>query len=267
LVVIACGLAVVALLGPFGMGVIEYSVTGTLRNQLIGLDAVSLFVVAPLALVAARLVSQGRRLGAALALGIGAYTSYMFLQYILGPDYGAGAGNSQHLFPLCVLLFAAGWLVALTAWRDVDISGAVSGSRHRERLIGRIVLPLLGLLAFARYVSALADWMSASPTDASYLAGPTFAWTIATLDLGVFLPATVLTCIGLSRGTVWARKALYLIIGWFGLVGPAVAAMAVAMYVNHDANASGSNTAFMTVLGLAFAALALATFQPLVRDA
>lgn len=64
---------------------------------------------------------------------------------------------------------------------------------------------------------------------------------------------------------VLARKmlALYLVTGWFGLVGPAVAAMAIAMYVNDDPNASAGNAAFMTVLGLAFAMLALMLYRPL----
>jgi hypothetical protein len=33
----------------------------------------------------------------------------------------------------------------------------------------------------------------------------------------------------LLRGRPWAQKALYLPVGWFGLVGPAVVAMAIAM--------------------------------------
>ena len=98
LIVIACRLAAVALLGPLGSGVIDYRVTQTLRNQVIGLDGVSLFVVAPLALVAVRLVLRQRVLGVVLALGIGTYTSYMLIQYVLGPDYGHLAGNNQRLF-------------------------------------------------------------------------------------------------------------------------------------------------------------------------
>src|SRR4029079_19345853 len=70
LALLAVGLATVALLGPLASGVIEYHVTETIRNQTIGLDAVSLFVVAPLACVAAVLVLRGRMLGPALALGI-----------------------------------------------------------------------------------------------------------------------------------------------------------------------------------------------------
>ncbi len=265
LIVIAFGLAAVALLGPLGSGVIDYRVTQTLRNQVIGLDGVSLFVVAPLALVASRLVLRQRVLGAVLALGIGTYTSYMLIQYVLGPDYGNLAGNNQRLFPLYVVLFTAGWLVALTAWQAVD-SEALRSSRHRERLIGRVVLPTLAVVAFVRYLPSLADWMSSTPIDKGYLAGQAFAWTIALLDLGVFLPATVLACVGLVRNAAWARKTLYLVVGWFGLVGPAVAAMAITMYLNDDPNATGGNAVFMTALGLAFVALAVLVFRPLLPE-
>ncbi len=183
--------------------------------------------------MAAALALRGRVVGPALALGIGAYTSYMFVQYILGPDYGDLPGNNERLFPLCLLLFATGWMVALAAWQSPDLE-RVASSRRRERTIGRFVLPILGFLAFFRYVPSLADWMSPTPEDEGYLAGPSFAWAIAMLDLGVFLPATVVTCVGLIRGRLWAQKALYLVVGWFGLVGLAVAAMAIAMYVNDD---------------------------------
>jgi hypothetical protein len=115
LLVIASGLVGVALLGPLASEVIDYRVTETLRNQTIGLDAVSLFVVAPLALLAATLVLRRHVAGPALALGIGAYTTYMFVQYILGPDYADLPGNNELLFPLALVLFASGWAVALAA--------------------------------------------------------------------------------------------------------------------------------------------------------
>lgn len=262
LVFVAAGLAAVAALGPLVGGVVEYRVSETLRNQTIGLDAVSLVLVAPLAVAAAALVLRGRVLGFALSLGIGAYTSYMSVQYVLGPDYAHRAGNNERLFPLALGLFAAGWLVALGGWRSFD-AAAIRGSRRRDLLLGRVVVPLLALLAFIRYLPALADAMSPQPSDGGYLAGPSFFWAIALLDLGVFLPATVAVCVGLVRDTAWARKALLLVAGWFGLVGPAVAAMAITMSVNEDPNASGGSAALMTALGLASLALALWVFWPL----
>jgi hypothetical protein len=244
--------------------VIEYRVTETLRNQTIGLDAFSLFVVAPLALVTALLVLRRHVAGPLLALGIGAYTAYMFLQYILGPDYLHLPGNNERLFPLALLLFAAGWGVGLLAWNVLQVQ-RLPRSRRRERLLGHIVLPVLALAAFSRYVPQFVDWMSSSPEDENYLAGPSFSWAIAMLDLGVFLPATVATCVGLARGATWAQKALFTVVGWFGLVGAAVAAMAITMYVNDDPIASGGNAVFMSVLGLIFLALAAFVYRPLFR--
>ena len=265
LVAIAAGLVAVALLGPLTGGPVEYHVSETLRNQTIGLDAVSLFVVAPLAVAAAVLARRGHVAGPTLALGVGAYTAYMFVQYIVGPEYLARPGDNERLFPPYLCLFVLGWGSALLAWQAIT-SESGSGSRRRHRVLGRVVLPLLGFLAFSRYVPALADAINGDPHDAGYRAGPTFFWTIALLDLGIFLPATVLTCMALLRGRPWAQKALYLVVGWFGLVGPAVAAMAIAMYVNDDPNATVGNAIAMTILGLAFAMLAVSVYLPLCRS-
>lgn len=264
LVVIAVGLAAIAVLGPLFAGVVDYRVTETLRNQTLGLDAVSLALVAPLALAAAVLVVRAHVLGPALALGIGAYASYMMLQYVLGPDYGSLPGNNERAFLLYLVVFAAGWLVALAAWIGIE-ADRLPRSRRRDLLVGRILLPVLGFLAFVRYLPGLRDAMSPAPTDAGYLAGPSFFWAIALLDLGVFLPATVVTCVGLLRDAPWAQKALFTVAGWFALVGPAVAAMAITMWVNDDPTVTGGTAVFMTVLGTAFALLAVVVFRPLVR--
>jgi hypothetical protein len=46
-------------------------------------------------------------------------------------------------------LFALGWVVALAAWNAVDVD-RLPRSRRRDRIVGRVVLPLLGFLAFFR---------------------------------------------------------------------------------------------------------------------
>jgi hypothetical protein len=186
----------------------------------------------------------------------------MLVQYVLGPDYAHLPGDNERLFPLSLALFVLGWTVALGAWRSLD-PARLPRSVRRERALARRVLPVLACAAFARYVPALADAMSSPPQAHDYLAGPGFFWTIALLDLGVFAPLTIAVCAGLPRGRTWALKALYLVVGWFGLVGPAVAAMSVAMLVNHDPAASAAGTASMVALGLAFAGCAVWVFRPL----
>lgn len=262
LVAVAGGSIAVALLGPLATGAIRYRVGETLRHQTIGLDLVATVVVAPLALVAARLVLRRHLAGPPLAAGIGAYIAYMFLQYIVGPDYAHAAGNNERLFPLALLLFALGWAVALAGWNGSD-ADALAPSPRRARLLGRLVLPLLALVAFGRYVPALADWTSSRPTDRSYLAGPGFSWTIATLDLGVFAPLTAVACVGAARGRPWAAKALFTAVTWLGLVGTAVASMAVTMAVAGDPAGSTVDAIGMSALGAAFALVAVWAYRPL----
>lgn len=84
---------------------------------------------------------------------------------------------------------------------------------------------------------------------------------IALFDLGLALPATAAACAGYRRGAAWARKALFGVLGWFALVGPAVAGMAIAMYVDDDPGASAGQAVAMTVLGLAFTALAAVAYR------
>jgi hypothetical protein len=264
LIALGFGLAVNSLIGPFVTGAFDFHVTETLLNQMIGLDAISLVVVAPLSVAAGGLALRGHVAGPALALGVGPYTAYMFVQYTLGPDYLGLPGNSQLLFPLYLALFTLGWIVSLMAWCTLDVA-RLPRSQRRDRLVGRVVLPVLGFLAFFRYVPALADAMSSNPENRGYLAGPTFFWAIALMDLGVFLPATIAACVGLVRGTTWAHKALYTSVGWFALVGPAVAGMAIAMYADDDPNASAASVASMTALGLVFALLAAFLYRPLFR--
>jgi hypothetical protein len=263
LVGIAGGLVLLAVLGPLLTGAIEYRVSATVRRQTVGLDAVSLCLVAPLALTAAALVRRGHVAGPALALPIGLYTAYVLLQYVLGPEYLYRPGNDERLFPLLAALFAMGWMVALAGWRALD-AACIPRSARRERLAGGAILPALAFLAFVRYLPALADAMSRTPRNADYFAGPGFFWAIALLDLSVFLPLTVATCAGLVRGRDWAPKALLAVAGWFGLVGPAVAAMAIAMRLGDPRGSTGAAVA-MTLLGTAFAGLAVWVFRPLTR--
>src|SRR5919106_5342955 len=98
LIALGIGLAANSLVGPLAGDLVEFHVSETLLNQMIGLDAVSLLVVAPLSVIAGLLSLRGHVAGPALAIGIGAYTAYMLVQYILGPDYLHLPGDSQVLF-------------------------------------------------------------------------------------------------------------------------------------------------------------------------
>src|SRR5690348_9901530 len=77
---LAAVLVVNTVLGPLGTETIRYPMTGTLLHQTIGLEVVTIGLVAPLSLVAGLLAMRGHRVAPFLAFGPAAYTAYMFLQ-------------------------------------------------------------------------------------------------------------------------------------------------------------------------------------------
>jgi hypothetical protein len=224
----------------------------------------SRWLVAPLAALAGVLTLRGHALGPVLALGPATYVAYMVPQYVLGPDYVNLTGNNERFFGLLLALFALGVCGALSAWAAIDLS-RLPMSNARERLVGRVLLPIAAVLVFGRYAPALADWMSATPTAKDYLAGPTFGWTIG--------PAGPRAGAAGERGRLHRRaprralgpKGLYAIVSWHALVGTAVAAMAISMYVRDDSTMSAAQMAIMSVLGAALVALFMLLHAPLLR--
>jgi hypothetical protein len=57
---LGAGMAVNAIVGPLGLGVIESRISDNMENQLVGGEIVSLFVAAPLAVVAGVLWLRGQ---------------------------------------------------------------------------------------------------------------------------------------------------------------------------------------------------------------
>jgi ABC-type multidrug transport system fused ATPase/permease subunit len=262
--VVSLGLAALSLLGPLVTGAIDYRISDdVILSQLLGLDAVSLAIVAPLAAVAAALALRASPVWPLLAMGPALYVAYMVPQYVLGPDYVNREGNNEAFFPLFLVLLVLALGIAISAWRAMDFN-RIATSARAERLLARVLLPVAACLVFSRYVPLLADTMSPEPSNAEYLAGPTFLWTITLLDLGFALPATVAAIVGFRRGASWAHRALYSMVGWFSLVGLAVAAMAIAMYARDDPGSSLRAAIFMALLGLALTAIAVGLGGPIL---
>jgi chromate transport protein ChrA len=261
LIALGAGLALLALLGPLGLALIDYRVSETLRNQTIGLDAITLGLVAPAAVALGVLALRQNPAAPVLALGPAVFSVYMLVQYVLGPDYLHRPGNNERFFLFYLALFVLAGALGLRAWNAIDSERLPAVPR--ARLLGRVLLPLAGLLVFARYVPLLLDAARSRSLGSDYAAGPTFFWTIALLDLGVGLPTLVAAAVGLQRRRRWAAKALWILVAWLALVGPAVAAMATVMYLNDDPNASAASLALMTGLAVALVALAVFVFWPL----
>jgi hypothetical protein len=263
-VALAAGIAANSLLGPLIGDVIEYRYSETLINQAIGLDAISLFLVAPLCALCGIAVFRGYVLAAVPAFAPALYAAYMFPQYIVGPEYLTLPGNNESFFPPHVGLFTLALACGLTIWSFVENDMLPERAPKAGRVLG-IVMFLLVAFLLARWIPGLIDVWRSDTESTEYLENPTAWWLIGTLDLGLVAPAAVATGIALLCGARWAGKATYALVGWFVLVPIAVAAMQVSYHVNDDPNATTGGLVLFTSSAVIFAAFAAWLYWPLIR--
>jgi hypothetical protein len=262
LLALAAALATNSVLGPFLADVIDYPVSETMRNQTIGLDAASLFVVAPIGIVVGVLALRSHPAAPVLALGPAGYVAYMFVQYVAGPDHLSYP-------PVLVLqlgLFAGGWLLAGRGWwidgqrsAEAGVDGADLAPWH-----GWVALAL-GAFVLVRYLPGLIASATDEPLPDELATDPAMYWLIVLLDLGVYLPATMLAAAGLRRGRPWAARLHRGLVGWFALTAIAVGAMAAAMQVNDDPNASAGQLALFIIVGAVIIGYAVTVHRPVLH--
>ena len=233
---LGAGLALNSFLGPLVTGSIQYRYTETFRNQGLGLDAFTLVIAVPLLVIAGILARRGNLAAPFLALGPALMAAYMLPQYVLGAHYLEIPGNNEDFFPLHLGLFSLSAGVAVFAWMSAEHESLPHASRRAQVWTGVL---LFGIAAFLllRYIPTLVDLWRRQPSN-EYLEDPIAFWLIAFMDLGIVMPAAIACGVALLKGVESARKPMYAIVGWFALVGPAVAAMGFAMVINNDPHAS-----------------------------
>lgn len=249
------GLALNTLLGPLFGNVIDYPFTETVVNETLALEAVTLALVAPLAVVAGVLTLRGHPAGPILMLGPAAYAAYMLMQYVVGPQYTTFAPAVM----LHVGLFVIGGALLMGAWTSIDADSLAPRSRGWA-------LAVLALAAFvaSRWAGALTGFIQGGPVPAA-AADVTMYWSIFLLDLGIIVPVSIVTGIGLVQRRRWATKALYGVVGWFALVPPSVAAMAIVKVLHEDPAGDAGDAVVLAVVAVLVGFAAVRFYAPLFR--
>lgn len=247
LILLAAALAVNTGLGPLGIGAIDYPISGTLLNQTYGLEIITAALVVPALVVAALLTVRRHRAAPFLAAAPAGYAAYMFTQYVLGPEYGEY--SAQVLFHTAV--FALSTALTVRSF-SLGLTTSLPPLSPRARRAQGVVLLLLGLFIVSRYLPVIAG----RPMPAEFDQARTFFWSIFLLDLGIVVPATVVTGVGLLRGARFAQAATYALMGWYALVPASVAAMSVAMVANDDPAANAGQALMLGAFAVVFLAVA-----------
>lgn len=151
-------------------------------DGVLGLEAVSLILVAPTAVSAGLLVLRSHPAGPVLGLAPCLYTAYMLAQYVVGPGYLRHPG----VFTFHLGLFILSELVAVRAWATVESRILPQVPRRREKLLGILLLLLAGFVLL-RYLPGIVGSLSGEPIPADAREEPAMYWTIVLLDLALWV--------------------------------------------------------------------------------
>ncbi|GGM21306.1 hypothetical protein GCM10011608_02470 [Micromonospora sonchi] len=257
-------IAAAALVGPLGLGLMRYRTSDTTLNQLLGSDAAALFVVAPLAIVAALLAVRRHPVAPLLATGIGGYAVYTYAQVIIGQEYLRLPGNVERFFPLLLTVFLLAEALLVLGWRATPAQ-LPPPSPRLARTAGVTLLVLAAFLVFGQHLRPmLIAWQDPSRLT-EYASSPTPFWMVKLMDLGIIVPAAVATGIGVLRHAPWARRMIYTLLTGYSCLAVSVAAMAVVMIANGDPDASPALAVGVGLFALVFVTLIAALYRPLLR--
>jgi hypothetical protein len=203
LVVLALGIATSSLLGPLVLGLMRYRTSPMTANQLLGSDAASLFVIAPLTLVAAFLAARRNPMAPQLALGIGVFAVYTYAQIIIGQEYLRLPGNVERFFPLLLSVFILAEAVIVLAWGSLPPQ-LPPPSPVLRRTAGIVLLLVATFLVFGQHLRPMVIAWQDPGRLTEYASSPTPFWMVKLMDLGIIVPAAIAAGVGLFRGAEWA---------------------------------------------------------------
>jgi hypothetical protein len=248
-------------LGPVGLSWVEYPLPAPVFNQLVGLELVTVLLVVPVLVAAGVLARRGHPGAPLVGFGPCGYAAYMFAQYVVGPTrtaYSPAVLLHLAVFASAATLTAWSWSLATAHdWPEPD---------RARRLRWAALLGAFAAFVLLRYVPLFAGAVTGATIPDEFAATPGFFWSVVLLDLGLVVPATVAAAAAALRGSRLASPATYAAVGWFALVPPSVAAMAVVMAARDDPNASWSTVALLAAFATVTTAVAVRMFGRLLLE-
>ena len=258
----AASVATISLLGPLGLGILQYRTSASGVNQTIGVDAVDLFLMVPVLVLGGALLLL-RRPGAKYLLILAPLTLFSLA-------LEAGVGQEWNLYPGNVERFA--WLfIVETVVALVLLVGTLPMFSERDapefakrglRLYIAFVTLLLVLFAVLWLQELIEVSTTGNTASGSYANAPGAFWTVRFMDLGITIPLGFLGMYLLLTKPRRAYALVLLFFGFFVTMGTSVTAMATVMLLNHDPEAQAGALVIFPMLTV----LSWADLLYLVKD-
>lgn len=260
MLLLAIGMVTSAVLGPLVTGIMSFAVSEDMENQLIGGEIASLLLAAPLATLTGLLWLRGHRLAPVVAIGPAIYATYIYTQYVIGPEYSRYDGNAERAFPLYLLLVLGGWSLAARAWIELSTLALPEPGPRLGHGLGWILIGLNSLFALAWLASIAGVIVRDAPT-AEYRADTTLFWVVRLMDLGFVIPIGIITGVALLRRHPLRTRLTYAWLGAQTLLTSAVCGMAWVMTLRDDPAANPVFLVATTVIAVGLAGFVVALWR------
>ncbi len=235
-------LLLLAILGPLGLGVIQYRTSQSALYQIAGQDLAGVLLMVPI-LIIGGILHLMKRDGAKYFLILPPITLiYTGLTYGIGQEWSntSYTGNSESYYYIFLILMIGGLILtiaSLSMFSEEDVP------QFRPRGLKIYVgLMMVFLLFFAKmWTSELFEVITTGDTSTgSYAATPTLFWVIRYLDLGFTIPLGFIALYMLLTRPQKAYPLILLFFGFFITLGTAVNCMALVQLASGDPELAGA---------------------------
>jgi hypothetical protein len=220
--------------GPLLLHHIQYKAAAVINNQLVGQDAVNLFLLSPLLIAGGIALLMRKREAAYLLAMTPLYLIYYVLSYTIGWEWGSAlyTGNSeQYIFHFLFILISS--LIILLYSLSLFPSQMDTTFPKKGLLVYSLLFSLFLGMFGAMWIKGIVEVMRTG-TTLGYEMAPTVFWLVRVFDLGFSIPLGFI-----SLYLLWTRpRTTYpiqlLFYGFFFTMIIAVNAMGWMMLINND---------------------------------
>lgn len=263
----AAVLVAIAVLGPLGLGVIQYRTSQSAIYQTMGQDLADLLLLVPLLLIGGGFHLR-RRDGSKYFLVMTSITLiYTGLSYGIGQEWSnpAYTGNVENYFWFFWAMVVGGIIIGMTSLSMFTEDDAPEFGRRGLRVYVGFMSIFLLLFALMWSSEVFEVMATGATTSGSYESAPTVFWVIRYLDLGVSIPLGFISIYLLVTRPKQAYPVILLFFGFFVTLGTAVNTMAVVQVLSGDPEVSGAAAAGLVVFPV-LGILSWGGFIYLVKD-
>jgi hypothetical protein len=223
-----------AIQGPLFLGSISYKTAEVINNQLIGQDAVNLFLLSPILIIGGIALLLRKAYAKYLLIATPLFLIYYVLSYTIGwewssPDY---TGNSERLMFLFLFVLVAALMILLYSL-SVFPKNVAARFKKGGLAVYSVLFSLFLLLFAGMWIKEVQEVISTG-TARGYDIAPTAFWLVRVFDLGFSIPLGLV-----SVYLLWARPdkayaVICLFYGFFFTQIVAVNAMGWMMFLKKD---------------------------------